>query len=328
VKPPLFSLRFLRRDEDPPRIGRVHLLIRLARELRADLTAISEEWGPVARRDLARVVLAYHARLLTGRFGDASGTGRLHRIRLRPGYAGELAAAEADFYFRATASDLHVLREVFVHQAYDYPYQDIVGPVRRVLDLGSNIGASCMYFGLRFPKAALVCVEPVRENVVVLERNAHSNRLPWRIEAIAIAATTGKADLYANRWWASSSTSVTVAQARTALPHRPESLLAGRVAQVAAITVDDLLDRVGWDSVDIVKVDIEGAEREILLEAAPHWLKRTGALVIDIHSKYVPRDRIVARLDDYGLRPAANRGPHAAVFIRSASRSGEAGDER
>lgn len=325
---PLPGLRFLRRDEDPPRMRRVQLLIRLARELRADLAAISQEWGPAGRRDLARAMLAYHVRMMTGRFGDAAGTGRLRRIRLRPGCAGGRAAAKADCYFRPTASDLHVLREVFVHQAYDYPYQDIVGPVRRVLDLGSNIGASCMYFGLRFPQAELVCVEPVRENVVVLERNAHSNRLPWRIEAMAVAATAGEADLYANRWWASSSTSITVAQARTALPHRPESILADRVAQVTATTVDDLLDRVGWDSVDIVKMDIEGAECEVLLEVAPRWLKRTGALVVDIHSKYVPRDRIIARLDDYGLRPAADRGPHAAVFIRSAPRSIEAGGGR
>ena len=140
---------------------------------------------------------------------------------------------------------------------------------------------------------------------------------------MAVAATAGEADLYASRWWASSSTTTTVAQARAALAHRPESFLADRVARVAATTVDDLLDRVGWDTVNIVKMDIEGAEQEVLLEATPRWLKRTGALVLDIHSKYVPRDPIITRLEEYGLRPAADHGPHAAVFIRFGPRSAE-----
>jgi len=310
---------------------RVRLLVRLARELRADLAAISPEWGPIGRRGLARAVLAYHARLVTGRFGDAAGSAGmvgLRRIRLRPRHADGGTTAGADCYFRPTASDLHVLREVFVHRAYDYPYQDVVGPVRRVLDLGSNIGVSCMYFSLRFPQAELVCVEPVPENVSVLEHNAQSNRLPWRIEAVAVAAAVGEADLYASRWWASSSTTKTVAQARTALPHRPESFLASWVDQVPATTVDDLLDRAGWDTVDIVKMDIEGAEREVLLDVAPRWLKRVEALVLDIHAKYVPRDLIIARLADYGLRPAAGHGPHAAVFVRSAPRAVEGDGER
>jgi FkbM family methyltransferase len=307
---------------------RLQLLVRLARELWADLAAVSPEWGPASRLDLARAVLAYHARLVTGRFGDTAGLERLRRIRLRPRQTDGAAVADADCYFRPTASDLHVLREVFVHRAYAYPYQDVVGPVRRVLDLGSNIGVSCMYFSLRFPRAELVCVEPVPENVSVLKHNAQSNRMPWRVEAVAVAATAGEADLYANRWWASSSTNRTVAKARTALSHRPESFLTNQVARVAATTVDQLLDRVGWDTVDIVKMDIEGAEREVLLDVAPSWLKRTGALVLDIHSKYVPRDLIVARLEEYGLRSAADHGPHAAVFTRCAPRSAEGEGER
>lgn len=307
---------------------RVRLLVRLARELRADLAAISPEWGPAGRRGLARAVLAYHARLVTGRFGDAADTGRLRRIRLRPCHADGGATIGADCYFRPTASDLHVLREVFVHRVYDYPYLDVVGSVRRVLDLGSNIGVSCLYFNLRFPQAELVCVEPVPENVRVLTHNARSNRLPWRIEAMAVGAAAGEADLYASRWWASCSTTKTVAEARTALPHRPESFLGGWVTQVPATTVDDLLDRAGWDTVDIVKMDVEGAEREVLLDVAPRWLKRAEALVVDIHAKYIPRDRIVARLADYGFRPAADHGPHAAVFVRSASRAVEGEGDR
>lgn len=318
---PAHRLRHLHRDEDPPQAGPARLLARLARELAADLIAIGSQWGPAGRLGLTRAVLAYHTRLATGRLGGGAGPARLRRIRLRPRPAGAGRTAAADCYFRPTASDLHVLREVFVHRAYEYPYEDVIGPVRRVLDLGSNIGVSGLYFSLRFPEAELVCVEPVEQNVAVLRHNARANRLPWRIEAVAVAAAAGRTELYASRWWASSSTTKAVAEARRALPHRPESVLGGQVAQVPTATVDDLLARAGWDTVDVVKMDIEGAEREVLLDVAPHWLERTGVLVLDIHAKYVPRDRIVATLAEYGLHPAADHGAHASVFIRAVPRT-------
>jgi hypothetical protein len=243
------------------------LLRRQAREAVADLAMVRRDWDPATTRALSRPVLTYHLRKVAG-LADAD------RLRLVPLRHGDV---RLDALARRALSDLFVLREVFVHQIYRYPYERY-GPVRRVLDLGSNIGMSPLYFSLRYPGAEVVCVEPVAENVIMLRRQAARNRdLRWRIEPVAVAGWAGPATL----------------------------------------TVGDLLDRAGWDRVDVVKMDIAGAEEGVLLDATPDWLHRVGALALDIHAPYVGRAAIVTRLAEYGFRAAAPDGPHPAIFARS-----------
>jgi len=228
---------------------------------------VRRDWDPATTRALSRPLLAYHLRMVSG----LADTDRLRLVPLRYGNV------RLDVLARQALGDLFLLREIFVHQIYRYPYERY-GPVRRVLDLGSNIGMSPLYFSLRYPDAEVVCVEPVAENVTMLRRQAARNRdLRWRIEPVAVAGRAGPATL----------------------------------------TVGDLLDRAGWDRVDVLKMDIEGAEESVLLDATPDWLHRVGALALDIHGTYVSREAIVTRLAEYGFRAAARDGPHSAIFARS-----------
>jgi FkbM family methyltransferase len=302
-------VRYLRRDEDPPGIGPARLLARAVRELASDVRRAVRDWDPVTGAGLAATMARYHWSLALGRNG---GERRTFRIRW---HGTEIRGA-----CRTDLSDLFVLREVFVHRIYEFPYERHVGPVRRVLDLGSNAGFSPLYFSLVCPGAEIACVEPVGANVELVRENAARNRLPWTVHQAAVAATPGEVTLYSSGWWASSSTTKEVAQARAASQHRPERQLGGTEETVRAVTVPDLLDELGWDTVDVVKMDIEGAERDVLLDGDTSWLDRVGVLVLDIHAKYVPRERIVARLAGHGFTPAAEAGAHSAVFLSPRAR--------
>lgn len=302
-------MRYLRRDEDPSGIGPVRLVARAVRELASDVLRSMRDWDPVTGTGLAATMVRYHWALACGHNG---GDRRSFRIRLH--------GNEIQGVCRTDLSDLFVLREVFVHRIYEFPYERHVGPVRRVLDLGSNAGFSPLYFSLVLPGADVACVEPVSANVELIKENAAANRLQWTIRQGAVAAEPGEVTLYSSGWWASSSTTREVAEARAAAEHRPERLLGGTEETVRAVAVADLLDELGWDTVDVVKMDIEGAERDVLLDGDTAWLDRVGVLVLDIHAKYVPRDRIIARLADHGFRPAAESGAHSAVFLSPRAR--------
>jgi len=52
--------------------------------------------------------------------------------------------------------------------------------------------------------------------------------------------------------------------------------------------------RCGLERIDLLKVDIEGAEAELLGETAEQWIGRVGCIVIELHEE-LPIDELVAR---------------------------------
>jgi hypothetical protein len=51
------------------------------------------------------------------------------------------------------------------------------------------------------------------------------------------------------------------------------------------MTVDTLMREHGMEYLDILKLDIEGAEREVLLASAS-WIDRIGMIVAEMHDRY------------------------------------------
>jgi hypothetical protein len=58
-------------------------------------------------------------------------------------------------------------------------------------------------------------------------------------------------------------------------------------ATVNAITIGEILERSGSDRIDILKLDIEGAERE-LFSYNPDWLDNVRLLIIETHDHLKP----------------------------------------
>jgi len=166
---------------------------------------------------------------------------RLHLLRLADG-EDVLELWVGDF------SDLHVARETFGDEVYGLP----VGfRPRTIVDLGANIGASVLWFHRRFPDAQIHAVEPDRRSLEKLRRNIAT--LPGvTIHHAAVAGESGERTFYeARRGWESS---LLAATAR-----------GGQASTVSALTLPGLIQRcVGGERVDLLKLDVEGAEWEIL----------------------------------------------------------------
>jgi len=153
--------------------------------------------------------------------------------------------------FSCTIDDytqLLALREVFID--HEYSIDDGIAPAT-VLDLGSNIGASLMYFRLRYPQARLIGFEPDPLVFARLERNMAQFGAVEIVNA-AVAGTGGKLTFfrYPRHSWASSLMPLW-------------GITSDQIA-VPARTLDDVIDDLGLDSVDLLKIDIEGAEWDVL----------------------------------------------------------------
>jgi FkbM family methyltransferase len=54
---------------------------------------------------------------------------------------------------------------------------------------------------------------------------------------------------------------------------------------VDAVTMDDLISEAGAEVIDILKIDIEGAEIEVFGNGSLEWLPRVRNIVIELHGQ-------------------------------------------
>jgi FkbM family methyltransferase len=185
---------------------------------------------------------------------------RERRVRLRLRAFGRSFSCWISDY-----TQLLVVREIFVDE--DYRIEQPLSP-QTIVDLGSNMGASLIYFRLRYPTARIVGVEPDPLVFSALRRNV----APFHgIEVLnaAVASSTGEMPFfrYPRYSWASSLVPIWGTDATK--------------LTVEAKSLDDLLDDVGLESVDLLKIDIEGGEWDVL--PSVRELGKVRAIIGEIH---------------------------------------------
>jgi FkbM family methyltransferase len=179
-------------------------------------------------------------------------------------------------------SQLHVLREVFISE--DYRVDDLPSP-GTILDLGSNIGASLIYFRLKYPEARIVGVEADPLVFPMLERNIA--QFPGiELANVGVAGTTGEATLFHNEQsWASSLKPIWPTKTQITIKTR---------------SLEDLLDDFDLPSVDLLKIDVEGSEWDVL--SSFRQFDRLRAVVGEVHKVGdQPPRRLLDRLGDFSV---------------------------
>jgi FkbM family methyltransferase len=175
---------------------------------------------------------------------------------------------------RSGSSDIPTFRQVFVDREYESPH--LPASAAHILDLGANIGLSALFFGIRYPEAQILCVEPDEANFGLLTRNISSlgpracARLGavWSADGLINVRSTSD-DGFDLGYWG-----------------RQVTMDAGSaVSVVPAFHLATLLDEIDAQ-VDILKIDIEGAEREVFEGLAEGALSRVGLLTIETHDRF------------------------------------------
>ncbi len=202
---------------------------------------------------------------------------------------------------RQGTSDIAALWEVFIAREYSIP-ADVTGPVRTVLDLGANVGYSMLYFAKQYPASRVVGVEPDRDNALLARRN--TERLQQRCTVIEAAAWDR--DTYVGICRDGPEYSFYVQEETMLLP-----------ASVEAFKVSTLMRMGGLEHVDLLKVDIEGAERAVF-STLKHWAHRVSCIICELHGDY-SFEEFEKTLHTSGfasLRPAAVPGLKLPIAVR------------
>lgn len=210
---------------------------------------------------------------------------------------------------RATDSDLGTFNEVFVSQVYRAAVRCVQG-ARSVIDLGSNIGLSALYFAAHLPKARIYCVEPGADTYAFMNQNVAELRAGSRLESLQGAVWDAECRLHADPAAAPYSNALTM---RLAGPDQP--------GEFSGYPMAEIIRRSGFRRVDLLKADIEGAERQLFANDVS-WLDAVGAIAIEFHGT----SRADARFDHvvaaHGFSIVED-GAHTVVAARTAETSTE-----
>ena len=203
---------------------------------------------------------------------DVRAYSALRRNQIKPGEEVSLRVRRipgAALVCRPATSDAEVFWDVFWGK-YHLPVGALPqNPV--IFDLGANVGFSCFDFGTLFPNARIFGVELDRDNMELARRNT------------AILGTNCQI-IHAAVWREDGEVTYSKSDEEWGY-HISGEHEAGGASEVTvrAVSIDTLMQEASIDWIDFMKMDIEGAEHEVLHPEAP-WLQRTGALNLEVHA--------------------------------------------
>ena len=185
-------------------------------------------------------------------------------------------------FLRTYRGDIDMFYEIFHVGIYALPAA--VKDVRLIIDLGANIGLSAIYFTAIFPEARIICVEPGEDNYRMLVKNLDIQIKTQQIETVkaAVSLTNGRVSFEDGKM------------------HYNGKVIDGILNNTDAISLPTLLDNYKIDKVGLMKIDIEGSEKEIL-SGHLHWLKAVESIVIEMHSDLIT-DSCLAALNQNNFR--------------------------
>ena len=173
------------------------------------------------------------------------------------------------------ASFLFMYGEIFEQQIYKFKAKH---EQPRIIDCGANIGLSIIYFKQLYPNSKIIGFEPDVKVFKVLQKNIQT----WGLSQV---------ELVKKAVWDS----------ETTLEFMSEGADAGRITQletdkeryqVQTVRLRDYLN----DKVDFLKLDIEGAETEVMKDCQD-LLKNVENLFVEYHS-FVNQTQTLATIVD------------------------------
>lgn len=87
---------------------------------------------------------------------------------------------------------------------------------------------------------------------------------------------------------------------------------------VSSFSIPFIMNKFDIDSIDILKVDVEGAEK-VLVESNKEWLNKVKIILIELHEGYSVSD-LEEDISEYGFslyEPGSSKGNNILMAARS-----------
>jgi FkbM family methyltransferase len=170
-------------------------------------------------------------------------------------------------YLRRGASDFPTFESVLQQRCYDINYG--FSP-EIIFDCGANIGLTTIFYANRFPNAKIIAVEPEPANFELLKKNT---------------ASYPNVRLYQAGLWNKTTSLKVENKGYGAWGFMVSETPDGTPGAIQAVTISDLMRQQQCEKIDILKIDIEGSEKELFENNYDAWLPKVKTLVIELHDR-------------------------------------------
>ena len=186
-------------------------------------------------------------------------TGNMNNIRIK--------GFKHPFKLRKSSSDVAVFNQVFIEKEYNF---DAGFSPRFIIDGGGYVGLAALYFANLYPDAKIVSVEPESDNYNLLVENT---RAYGNIDTIQSGIWNKSAylkvkDVGLGNWG-----------------FIVEEYDKEDAETFKALSISDIMAQYQVDEIDILKLDIEGAEKEVFTHDYDRWLPKTKILIVELHDR-------------------------------------------
>jgi FkbM family methyltransferase len=183
-------------------------------------------------------------------------------------------------------ADMYIWNEIFVDNVYENILPPMPSP--NILDLGANVGIAALWFSRMYQDARIFCVEPDPHNFELLKKNI-SILVSVKAVRFAVHNKCETLEMY----------SPECDSRPCALRTRPS-----KKGLAYGMPIDNLITLSQFKTIDLLKVDIEGAEDDLFLgEPELPWLKQVNHLVVEVHDQNQKRP-LIAAIENNGFKTA------------------------
>jgi FkbM family methyltransferase len=198
-------------------------------------------------------------------------------------------------HLRIDTSDFCAYRDVLIFRTKSYDPSIAGFSPSTIVDAGAHIGMASILFALKYPAARIIAVEPEASNFAALVRNTAPYKAITPIHA-ALWRENGEVTLGPSN----------------VHPKGAFQIVENGKQRVRAITMDTLLSESGISSIDLLKVDIEGAELEVF--KCCHWIENVSVIAIELHDRVRPGCSVVVKTAANGMH--FNQQDEVTFFVR------------
>ena len=212
---------------------------------------------------------------------------QLNKMKLLHGLASlKFPGIKHRLFLRYGTSDFQLFKNIFITEEYDIHLPFVP---ETIIDGGGNIGLAAIVFANKYPDAKIVAIEPEDSNYSILQKN--------------ISKYSNITSLKAGIWHNSSFLNI----------RNPDS---GKWAftieetdmptekSIKGISINDIINECGWERADLIKLDIEGSEKEVFEHNSGKWLNSAKAVIIELHDWIKPNcsDAVFTATDHYDFQ--------------------------
>lgn len=192
-----------------------------------------------------------------------------------PAHSDKLIIVYLDYLkhpFAYRTEDFPIVKGILEDKEYDLSFAQGFVP-KNIIDCGGHIGTAAVYFANKYPTANIYSIEPQIDNFKLLMYNSVFYENIHQIRS-AIWNKITNVNICDKGY---GSAGYVVEETDT---------ISDNLTGTSTKTIISIMEEYGFDTIDILKIDIEGSEKELFNDENVHeWLGKVKVLIIELHDR-------------------------------------------